>query len=103
MTEGRVFLRGHILVPADRIEQVRAALPDHVALTRAEPGCIAFEVVEDPDCAGRFDVSEVFADRAAFDAHQRRMQASPWYEITRGIPRDYAITSDWCQAPSICR
>lgn len=92
MSEGGVFLRGYIMVPADRIEQVRAALPDHVALTRAEPGCIAFDVVEDPDCAGRFVVSEVFADRAAFEAHQRRTQASPWYEITRGIPRDYVIS-----------
>ncbi|WP_367396918.1 hypothetical protein [Ruegeria atlantica] len=34
----RVFLTGHIDVPVDLLEEVRAALPYHVKLTRAEQG-----------------------------------------------------------------
>lgn len=94
MSEAKVFLRGHIQVPPGRIEQVRAALPDHIALTRAEPGCLSFEVVEDADNSGRFVVSEVFVDQDAFEAHQARTMQSPWAAVTSGIPRDYAITSE---------
>ncbi|WP_171099426.1 putative quinol monooxygenase [Ruegeria sp. HKCCD7255] len=93
MSEGKVYLTGHILVPADRVEAVRAALPEHIELTRAEPGCLSFEVVEDADNPGQFNVSEVFENQAAFEAHQRRAQASPWFKVTEGIPRDFKITS----------
>jgi len=41
---------------------------------------------------GRFLVAETFQDRAAFDAHQTRANASPWAQITAGLPRDYTVT-----------
>ncbi|WP_050602295.1 putative quinol monooxygenase [Ruegeria sp. 6PALISEP08] len=87
----RVFLNGHIDVPPDRLEDVRAALPLHIALTRAEEGCLSFEVVEDQTTPGRFTVSEVFVTQAAFDAHQARAKASDWFQVTQGIPRNYTI------------
>ena len=86
-----IKLTGYIDVPADRLEAVTAALPDHIALTRAEPGCLSFEVTPDPAQHGRFTVAERFTDRAAFDAHQARAGASPWAEITAGIPRHYQV------------
>ncbi|WP_170557034.1 putative quinol monooxygenase [Ruegeria atlantica] len=92
MTESKVMLTGHILVPADRIAQVRDALPDHISLTLAESGCISFDVTEDADIPGRFNVSEVFESQAAFDAHQARTKTSTWFKVTEGIPRDYQIT-----------
>ncbi|WP_171240698.1 putative quinol monooxygenase [Ruegeria sp. HKCCA5491] len=92
MSESKVFLTGHIDVPIDRLEQVRAALPKHIALTRAEPGCLSFEVTEDAETPGRFNVNEVFRDQTSFDAHQERTQNSEWFGITQGIPRSYQIT-----------
>ena len=82
----KVYLQGHINVPEDRLDQVRQALPAHIALTRAEEGCISFEVAEDVERSGRFNVSEVFANQAAFDAHQDRAKNSDWFRITQGIP-----------------
>ena len=87
-----IVLTGHIDVPEDCLEAVRAALPAHIALTRAEPGCLSFLVVEDRCHPGRFNVSERFTDRASFDAHQERMKASNWAQITAGIPRHYSVT-----------
>jgi len=88
----KVYLNGHIDVPADRIDTVIVALEEHIALTRQEVGCISFEVTPDPKVQGRFSVSECFIDQAAFDAHQTRTKASPWAQVTEGIPRDYVIT-----------
>lgn len=87
----RVRLTGYIDVPEDRLAEVSTALPNHIALTLAEAGCLSFEVTPDPDLPGRFNVAELFVDRAAFDAHQARAKASHWFAVTQGIPRHYQI------------
>ncbi len=91
MTNKTVYLDGHIDVPSDRLEAVMAALPQHIALTRAEPGCLKFEVTVSERVAGRLDVSEIFVDQTAFDAHQTRMRASDWFKVTEGIQRHFTI------------
>lgn len=88
-----VELTGRLLC-ADLTEAstVRQHLPEHIALTRAEPGCFRFEVepTEDPLV---WTVVEQFVDRAAFDAHQARVRTSRWLEATAGIARDYVIST----------
>ncbi|MEJ6544327.1 DUF6357 family protein [Brachybacterium paraconglomeratum] len=66
-------------------------LPEHVALTLAEPGCLRFAVepTEDPLV---WSVSEQFVDRPAFDAHQARVRSSAWFATTSVIARDYVVT-----------
>jgi quinol monooxygenase YgiN len=91
MSESKVLLNGHIDVPQDRIAAITEALPVHITLTRAEPGCLSFDVAPCPTVAGRFLVAEVFVNQAAFDAHQLRTKASDWFQVTAGIPRDYTI------------
>ena len=91
---GRVFLEGYMDVPPDRLAAVAGALPAHIALTRAEPGCLAFDVIPSPDDPGRFLVSETFQDQVAFDAHQARAKASAWADITAGLPRHYTISRE---------
>lgn len=82
-------LEGHIDVPADRIAQVSEALKDHINLTRAEEGCIFFNVDKCDKIEGRFLVSEAFVDEAAFQFHQERAGASPWAKASKDVPRDY--------------
>jgi len=71
--------------------RVRAALPEHVRLTRAEPGCLSFDVTPTDDPLV-WEVAETFIDPAAFEAHQARAGASDWARETAGIERDYTIT-----------
>lgn len=74
----------------EEAERVVAALPEHIALTREEPGCISFEVTRTDDPL-IWAVAEEFTDPAAFEAHQARAGASPWAQQTRGIARDYTV------------
>ena len=46
---------------------VQAHLPEHIARTRAEPGCLSFTVEPAADLV--WTVAEDFVDRAAFAAH----------------------------------
>ncbi len=86
-----IKLTGYIDVPADRLDAVSRALPHHVALTRAEPGCLSFDVTPDVSVPGRFQVAELFTDQKAFDAHQTRTKSSEWATVTADIPRTYQI------------
>ncbi|MCR9148812.1 MAG: antibiotic biosynthesis monooxygenase [Rhodobacteraceae bacterium] len=83
------FLRCRTLEEADRIAPY---LDDHVRLTRAEPGCLQFEVLRsaaDPAC---FAVSETYVDAEALEAHRVRAAGTIWARVTAGIPRDYTVT-----------
>lgn len=88
----RVELQGELVCSdADQAATVRAHLPQHIALTRAEPGCLAFDVraTDDPLV---WRVSEMFAGADAFARHQQRVADSEWGRATRGIERRYRVT-----------
>ena len=85
---GRLICASHAQARA-----VMMALPEHIRLTRSEPGCVTFDVTPTDDPL-IWQVAESFLDRAAFDAHQARAAATDWAVQTSGITRDYAITED---------
>ena len=86
-----VRLTGRLIcATAEQAARVAAHLPDHIRLTRAEPGCLSFEVLPTADPLV-WSVAEHFTDRAAFDAHQSRAGASLWARATAGIRRDFRI------------
>ena len=86
-----IRLRGQLIcMTGDEVLAVRQHLAAHVTATRAEPGCLTFEVAKTDDPM-IFEVMEAFADRISFDAHQARTRASAWFEATRGILRDFRL------------
>lgn len=85
-----VVLTGHLVcaTPEER-ERVERHLPAHLDATRAEPGCLSFDVRPTADPL-IWKVEEVFADERAFEAHQARTAQSVWARATAGIERRYA-------------
>ena len=92
MTMGEVTLTGFIEIPAGERPALLPLLSEHIRLTRAEPGCLDFQVSESTERPGWLAVSERFRDAAAFEAHQARATASPWGAATRHLRRDYRRT-----------
>ena len=91
----RLTLTGFLICRSlDEADRVSELLPEHIRLTRAEPGCLKFEVYRSQADPVRFAVSEVFRDRDAFDTHRARAAATIWSRGTAGIPRDYTISED---------
>ena len=86
-----IRLTGHLDVARDQIGEVMAALADHIRLTRAEPGCLKFEVTTDRADKCRLLVHELFASRADFQTHQLRARQGHWGKVTAGIQRHYCI------------
>ncbi len=84
-------LRGQ-LICVDEAEAtvVRRHAPAHIAASRAEPGCLLFDLTP-TDNPLVWEVMESFRTRADFDAHQTRTRASDWFAATRTIMRDYLV------------
>ena len=78
-------------VPAEAVDEVKAALVEHMRLTKLEDGCEKFDVKLSDKIIGRFEVSEIFSSKESFEAHQERVQCSDWGEVTRGYPRHYKV------------
>ena len=88
----KIFLTGFLICRTmEEADRAASLLPEHIRLTRAEPGCEKFEVVRSMSDPLRFAVSEIFASRADFDAHSARARASAWGRATPNIPRDFTI------------
>jgi len=86
-----VTLTGQLVCASDEEAAIVAHhLPVHVAFTRAEPGCEAFEVTQSDD-PHVWLVHEQFRDAAAFHAHQARVADSEWGRATEGVERRYDI------------
>ena len=78
-------------------------LPQHVKLTREEPGCEHFSV-EQTQNPSVWKVSEKFTSQAAFEAHQARSQHSEWGRNTANIARAYAVKDGgawWALVPHV--
>ena len=75
----------------DDLKIVETYLPDHIRLSRAEPGCIAFNVTQTVDPLV-WVLDETYTDRTAFEAHQTRNRASVWWAMSQKIIRDFDIS-----------
>ena len=87
-----VILSGYVDVPDGDIATVEAHLPAHIRLSRAEDGCVSFNVCVDPQNPNRYLVDEEFATQTVFDAHQTRVKSSEWGQVTAHLHREYKIT-----------
>lgn len=63
-------------------------LPEHARLSRAEPGCLRFEITQDDDPL-IWTLDEIFADEDAFAAHQARATDSAWGRRSGDLGRDF--------------
>lgn len=88
-----IVLTGQLICTDEQqVEVVRTHLPEHIRLSRAEPGCLSFTVTQTDDPL-IWQVDETFTDQAAFDAHQTRTKASAWFRASGHIQRRFSISS----------
>ena len=88
-----IHLSGTLTCPTpDDLIIVETYLPDHIRLSRAEPGCLSFNVSQTADPLV-WQLDETYVDQAAFEAHQTRNKTSIWWQMSQGLVRDFKLTS----------
>ncbi|MDO4251330.1 MAG: antibiotic biosynthesis monooxygenase [Moraxella sp.] len=85
----KVILEGYIVIPKAEKAEVLQALDEHIALTRAESGCLVFDIRPDQMDECVYHVYEEFVDKAAFESHQARVRASDWRRASANVARHY--------------
>ncbi|WP_053384506.1 putative quinol monooxygenase [Leucobacter celer] len=74
LAESGASFRGSLLVVVTwetaQPDLVSERYPELQAAVEAEPGCLSFEVYQDPRAPGRFKVVERYANLVAFDDHR---------------------------------
>ena len=85
---GQVALSG-LLICAD-LAQLKIVLDHvarHIAASRAEPGCLFFDISQSDDPL-IWRVEELYTSEDALQAHKARTKASLWAEKTAMLTRD---------------
>jgi quinol monooxygenase YgiN len=73
---GAIRLSGELICASqEEAALIVTHLPEHIRLTRLEPGCLSFELAQIDDSM-IWLVEELFSDRPAFEAHQDRAKGS---------------------------
>ena len=86
-----IALSGTLICQPEDLAMVQTMLPEHIRLSRAEPGCVMFQVVADRCDPCRFLLAERYVDAAALEFHRARGRASAWGQATSHIPRDIHV------------
>lgn len=86
-----VHLTGQLVCKsAHEAKIVARYLPEHVEQTRAELGCLSFDVTPTTDPM-IWKVEERFANERVFKSHQERVAGSDWGRVTADIERKYSV------------
>ncbi|SIN92586.1 putative quinol monooxygenase [Vannielia litorea] len=91
---GQIRVEGRLICETEaQAEIARTHLPEHIRLSRAEPGNLRFDITQGDDPLV-WHLSEAFESAEAFAAHQARTKDSTWGEVSAGIIRDFTVTED---------
>ena len=95
LTRPMIAVTGRLICQdAGQMMTALSLLPDHVQASRAEPGCLRFDLWQDDDPL-IWNLSELFADADALAAHQARLADSAWGQGSTGMARDYHRHEMW--------
>lgn len=87
-SRGQIALSGKIICTnADQLKIVLEYLPEHIALSREEPGCLYFDITQTDDPL-IWQVEELYTDETALKAHKNRLATSTWASKSTAIKRD---------------
>lgn len=86
------LLAGHVIAPEANLEAILQELPGHRDATRAEPGCLRFDVFQDLEDKCKLHVFEVFKSEKDFRLHKKRMQGTAWVKASQNLEKFYTVS-----------
>ena len=85
-----IYVMARVQARAEHRAELEAELRQMVAASRAEPGCLRYDLFADQGGGAGFSLVEAYRDEAALEAHR----ASAHYQAYRGR------TAAWLAAPT---
>lgn len=76
----------HFESQPDQIEAFKEAIVGHATrCLQLEPGCLQFDVMQDPKNPAHFAVYEIYKDQAAVDAHRSSAHMAETAKVLPGL------------------
>ncbi|ESQ12072.1 MAG TPA: antibiotic biosynthesis monooxygenase [Chromatiaceae bacterium] len=81
----------NIVAKADRIDLVKAQLEKLIPITRAEAGCLKYDLHQDNDDPAHFLFYETWASRALWQTHIDAQHLKEYLAATEGAVESFTI------------
>ena len=88
---GNVVHTAHLRVDERHVAAFRERIIRHAEVTRAEPGCLKFDVRQEAQSPQLFFLFEVYRDNAALEAHRN----SSHFHAFRGDVDPWVVERQW--------
>lgn len=80
----KLTITGNILAKPDQIEQVKAELEKLIPITRAESGCLQYDLHQDNENPAYFMFYENWESRELWQTHMNAPHLAAYMEATNG-------------------
>lgn len=87
----RLTIIANIHAKPDQISRVKAALEKLVPITRAEKGCIQYELHRDDTDPGHFMFYEIWESRELWRAHMNAPHLAAYMKATEGAVSEFTL------------
>lgn len=87
----KLTIVAHIHTQPDKVDLVQNELSKLIPITRAEPGCIQYDLHQDNDNPSHFLFFEQWESRALWQAHMTAPHLAAYLEATQGAVREFTI------------
>lgn len=81
----------HIVAGADKVELVRSELEKLIEITRAEDGCVQYDLHQDNDNPGHFMFFENWESRELWQQHMSAPHLAKYTAATDGAVESFAL------------
>jgi len=81
----------NIKARADKIDHVKAELQKLIDTTRAENGCLQYDLHQDNETAAHFMFFENWESREAWQTHMNAQHLKDFLVATNGMIEDFAV------------
>ncbi|MDC0738837.1 putative quinol monooxygenase [Cognatishimia sp. SS12] len=87
----KLTIVANIIAKDDKIDLVKAELQKLIEITRAEDGCINYDLHQDNENPAHFMFYENWASRALWQAHMSAPHLAAYMEATEGAVADFTL------------
>jgi len=87
----KLTIVAHITAKVDKTDLVKAELEKLIAPTRAEDGCINYDLHQDQNKSNLFLFFENWTDREAWEAHMETSHIKDYLAATDGAVEDFTV------------
>jgi len=91
MTMTTLTIVANIKAKADHVELVKAELEKLISVTRAETGCINYDLHQDNDNPAHFMFYENWQSRELWQAHMNNQHLADYVKATEGAVAEFII------------